>query len=207
MKEWIPEKTSVAEVYKLITSLYIPRPIAWVSTLSLNNIRNLAPFSFSMVVAVKPLTIVFAPMYDIQRKKVKDTIINLRENPDCVIHLVTMDLVEKMNLTSAEVPLEVDEFELAQLTPVKADLVNAYRVKEAKVAFEARAVNMFPIGELDGSSTLVLTQVKKIHISESIWNSEQSKVDIDNLQMVGRMGEMLYCRTTDRFELKRPKNL
>ncbi|MCX7836305.1 MAG: flavin reductase family protein [bacterium] len=204
MVEFFPNQLSVNDAYKLLTSIYIPRPIAWVSTLSKNNLRNLAPFSFSMVVAVRPTTIAFAPIYDAQRKREKDTIINLKENPDCVIHMVTFDLVEKMNQTSAEVPYEVDEFELAQLTPVLADTVNAYRIQEAKVAFEAKVKHIIPIGSEAGSSNLVLAEVQKIHISESIWNVEKQRVILEEFQPVARLGGLQYGLISSTFELKRP---
>lgn len=204
MIEFNTRELSIQDSYRVLSSLFIPRPIAWVSTLSKNQIRNLAPFSFSMAVASKPFTLAFAPMFDSRRKRLKDTVVNLSQNPDCVIHIVSENLLEQMNQTSAEVESEIDEFLLAGLSSVKADVVNAYRITEALIAFEARMTNSIPIGQGEGSSTLILVEVEKVHVADSIWDDSKNRVDVMKLRPVSRLAGNQYSLLREIVELPRP---
>ncbi len=190
--------------YRLLISSYLPRPIAWVSTIAPDGIKNLAPFSFSMAICPKPFTLAFAPMWDTRRNRFKDTINNLREIPECVIHIASEDLVEKMNLSSAEVESNIDEFTLAGLTPIASDIVKPFRIAEAKIAYEARVHTMLEIGEGEGSATLVIVTVERMHIADEVWESEKKRIKLDALKPVARLAGNFYLRATDIFELKRP---
>src|SRR5690606_27090448 len=109
------ENTESSTLYKLLTGLVIPRPIGWISTKDENGINNLAPFSFFNVVGEDPPHIMFSTVRT--GNKNKDTLNNVLATKEFVVNLVTEDLVEQMNLTSNNVSSDMDEFELANLTP------------------------------------------------------------------------------------------
>ncbi|NJL08611.1 MAG: PAS domain-containing protein [Methylacidiphilales bacterium] len=115
--------------YRLLTSSVIPRPIAWVSTISKDGVLNLAPFSFFNVVSNDPAILVFSPGFKLvmqDGKKVtvkKDTLKNIQETGEFVVNVVTYALAEKMNLTSAEFESHVNEFEKAGVTAAPSHMV------------------------------------------------------------------------------------
>ncbi len=111
-----PQRESAADVYKLMTAVIVPRPIAFVSTVNTSGQRNLAPFSFFTAVSANPPVICFSPMVRGTDGKTKDTLNNIRATGEFVVNLVSEDLGERMNLTSPEFPPEVDEFDRAGLT-------------------------------------------------------------------------------------------
>lgn len=113
-------------------ALIVPRPIGWISSVSANGICNLAPYSFFNAVSEKPAYFVFGSA------GLKDSIVNIEETGEFVCSLATDDLREHMNMTSAAVPPDVDEFPLAGLTAARSELVRPPRVKEAAAAFECR---------------------------------------------------------------------
>jgi flavin reductase (DIM6/NTAB) family NADH-FMN oxidoreductase RutF len=113
----IPSELPHNEVYKLMIGAIVPRPIAWVSTLSEAGLPNLAPFSFFTAVCSKPPTVIFCTGVRGTDGGQKDTLNNIRATGDYVINFVTEPLAEPMNITATEVPAEVNEFERAGLTP------------------------------------------------------------------------------------------
>ncbi len=123
MRSFDPQQESVQNIYKLMIGAIVPRPIAFVSSLDLRGVRNLAPFSFFNGVSADPPVVLFCASVrreDPQRGlgPHKDTLLNVIDTREFVINVVTESIAEKMNLTSAQVPPDVDEFELSGLTPV-----------------------------------------------------------------------------------------
>jgi flavin reductase (DIM6/NTAB) family NADH-FMN oxidoreductase RutF len=108
-----------------------------------------------------------------------------------------------MNISSADFPPEVDEFEASGLTPVPSDLVKPPRVAESHVYMECKLYLTIEIGELPGSGNLVLGEVLRLHVDDEY--VDNFRIDPDKLRAIGRMGGNLYTRTTDRFEMIRPK--
>lgn len=194
-----PETLSPQAVHQLLISIVVPRPIAWVSTLSPEGRRNLAPFSFFMGVTARPPHVAFA----IARRRggeKKDTLRNIEATGECVVNIADAALAEAMNLTSAEAPPEVDEFELAGLTPVPSLLVRPPRVKEAPLAMECRAERIVEVG--DPPCGLVIARVLLFHVRDDLY--EEGRVVQQRWVAIGRLGEDLYCRVTDLFRLPRP---
>jgi flavin reductase (DIM6/NTAB) family NADH-FMN oxidoreductase RutF len=198
-----PKATGWLDTYKLLIGAIVPRPIAFVSTLSPEGIPNLAPFSFFTGVSANPPVICFCPMRRRGPLPHKDTLYNISVTREFVVNIVSDEFAEQMNITSAEFPPEVDEFEAAGLTPIASDLVKPPRVKESHVHMECKLYLLVEVGGEDGSGNLVLGEVVRFHVDDQYFDN--FKIDPDKLRPIGRMGGATYTRTTDRFDLQRPK--
>ena len=198
-----PSATDTLNVYKLMIGAIVPRPIAFVSTLSRDGIRNLAPFSFFTGVSANPPIICFCPMQRQGEHPRKDTLRNIADTREFVVNVVSEEFAQQMNITSGEYPPEVDEFELAGLTPIASDLVKPPRVAEAHVNMECRLYLWMEIGALPLSGSIVLGEILRLHVDDQY--VENFKIDADKLGAIGRMGGASYTRTRDRFDMQRPK--
>ncbi|MBZ2184422.1 MAG: flavin reductase family protein [Bryobacter sp.] len=197
-----PEELSARELYKLLIGTVVPRPIAWVSTISRDGVRNLAPYSFFNAVSADPPVVCFAPSRKPAGDPRKDTLRNVEETGEFVVNIVSVVLAEAMNRTAAEVGPEVDEFELAGVTAVAATRVSAPMVAEAPAKLECRLKQILPMGDRPTSGILVLGEVVCFHYAEGM--VEEYRVDAGKLDAVGRMGGMSYSCTRERFDLIRP---
>jgi flavin reductase (DIM6/NTAB) family NADH-FMN oxidoreductase RutF len=194
--------------YKLLAGTILPRPIAFVSTQDTQGIRNLAPFSFFTVASANPPIVVFCPMFRPPNAKqlpsTKDTLANITATKEFVLNIVSEEFVDKMNQAAAEVPPDVDEWQLSGLTPIASELVAPPRVGESRMQMECRLVQMVSASDKPLGGMLVLGEVLRFHVADEIINEELS-IDPEKLNAVGRMAGSTYIRTTDRFELERPK--
>ncbi len=200
-----PAEHDYRNVYKLMVGAIVPRPIAFVSTISADGARNLAPFSFFTGICANPPVICFAPTIRGTDGTRKDTRRNIEAVPEFVVSVVSEEFAEKMNLCSAEVPPEVDEFELSGLTPVASDLVKPPRVAESHISMECRLVQIVEVSAKPLGGSLVIGEVLRFHVDDGL--IENYKIDPEKLHAIGRMGGATYTRTTDRFELERPKGM
>jgi flavin reductase (DIM6/NTAB) family NADH-FMN oxidoreductase RutF len=204
-----PSDLSHSELYGLLLNSVAPRPIAWVSTLSAAGAHNLAPFSFFNCVCVDPPLLAFAPglrpskRTEASHGEPKDTLRNVRETREFVVNVVTYELHEAMNLTSGEYDSSVNEFELAKVTPQPSKIVRAPRVAESPVSFECKLHQILDFSPAPTSSSLVIGQIVSIHISDALLRD--GRLDRNSLDLIGRMGGIQYTRTTQRFEMVRPK--
>ncbi|WP_297454290.1 flavin reductase family protein [Persephonella sp.] len=188
------------QIYKLMTSIIVPRPIAWVSTVSRDGIYNLAPFSyFAGISSDPPLLLISVGSKETKEKK--DTWQNIEDTGEFVVNIVTKDTLEKMNITALPFDKEVDEFEKAGLTPVPSSIVKAPRVKESPVNIECKRFEIIQIGKMG----IILGEVLKVHVKEDILN-EKGYVDTTKLEIIGRLGGANYCLVSkeNTFELRRP---
>jgi flavin reductase (DIM6/NTAB) family NADH-FMN oxidoreductase RutF len=198
---------SPSAVYKLLIGCIVPRPIAWVSTLSAEGAHNLAPFSFFMGVCSDPPTLAFsvgpraggvAPA----SAGLKDTVRNLEAAGDFVVNVVDDALAERMNLTSGDYPPEVDEFVLAGLTAVPSTKVRAPRVREAPINLECRVAQILRVGR--GPHSLVLGEILYFHFRDDLYDPGTGRIDMRRLKPVGRLAGEMYTHVHDLFEMKRP---
>jgi flavin reductase (DIM6/NTAB) family NADH-FMN oxidoreductase RutF len=198
-----PGAADPRNVYKLMVGSILPRPIAFVSTLSADGIPNLAPFSFFTGISANPPVICFSPVRRLTDGSRKDTLNNIEATREFVVNIVSEDFAEKMNLCSEEFPPEVDEFRVSGLTPIPSDLVRPARVKESHVNMECRLLQVVHVSAKPLGGSIVLGEVVRFHLDDAIVND--FRIDPDKLRAFGRMGGNTYTRTTDRFEMIRPK--
>jgi len=180
----------------------VPRPIALVSSLSKSGARNLAPFSFFNGVCSNPPTILFSTVIRKDGAH-KDTLNNVEATKEFVVNIVSEDFAEKMNITSADFPPDVDEFIESGLTPIPSDLVKPPRVSESRISMECKLTQIVRIGSGPGGGCTVFGEIVRFHIADELFNN--FRIDPDKLQAIARMGGPTYARTRDRFDLARPK--
>ncbi len=194
-----PSATAPLNIYKLLVGAVVPRPIAFVSTVSPEGVTNLAPFSFFTVASSNPPVLCFTASF---REPRKDTLVNIRATREFVVNIVSEEFAAKMNVTSGEYPYGVDEFAMSGLTPAPSDLVRPPRVKESHVNMECRLLQTIEVSNQPLGGTLILGQVVRFHLDDTM--VEEFRIDPEKLGAVGRMAGNTYCRTSDRFEMIRP---
>ena len=187
-------------VYKLLIGCVVPRPIAWVSSVSPDGIPNLAPFSFFMGVCNDPPTVAFSSSRREGRKK--DTVANVEHTGDFVVNVVDDALAEQMNLTSGEYPPEVDEFALTGLTAAPGVKVRAPRLAQAPISLECRVDRIVSVGR--GPNSLILGEIVYFHVRDGLYDPATGRIDMHQLRPVGRLAGNLYSHIHDIFEMKRP---
>jgi flavin reductase (DIM6/NTAB) family NADH-FMN oxidoreductase RutF len=186
-----------------MTGAIVPRPIAWVSTISETGRRNLAPFSFFNGVAVMPPTLMFSTADRDGRIPHKDTYANLLATRECVVNIVAESNADAMNLTSTELPSDVDEWELTGLTPVPSSRVKPPRIGESPVHFECTLNQVITLENELGCSHLMLCNILTIHVEDNLYLGDH-KIDPEALKAVGRLGGPNYIYTNDLFQMTRP---
>lgn len=198
------DSISKLQLYGLLTSTVIPRPIGFVSTVDKDGNVNLSPFSFFNVVSADPPIIIFSPLVSFKDKQ-KDTYRNIKEIPEAVINLVNYPIVEQMSLSSIAYDKTINEFEKAGLTEVKSDTIRPPRVAESPVSFECTIEETIELGTTLGAGNLILAKIKLIHI-KSKYLTKDGKIDQIKLDMVGRMGGNSYARINEQaeFQITRP---
>ena len=187
--------------YRVLTGVVVPRPIAFVSTVSADGNFNLAPYSFFNAVGYDPPTIVFSSSRHVGGKQ-KDTLANIEQTGEFVVNVVVDDIAEAMNKTAAEFPAGVSEFEIAGLTPAPSDLIKAPRVAESPVNMECRLIQVIPIGKGAHEHGLVIGEVILMHLRDDILDGH--RVNHHILKPTGRLAGSMYCHTSDVFEMPRP---
>jgi flavin reductase (DIM6/NTAB) family NADH-FMN oxidoreductase RutF len=208
-----PSQLAHREFYNILISAVAPRPIAWVSSLSAAGQPNLAPFSFFNAVCAKPPLLAFAPGMRSPKKsgaaaekpagEPKDTLRNIRETGEFVINVVTFELAEAMNLTSGDYDAAINEFDVAKVASAPSKVVRPRRVAESPVSFECKLHQILDFNPEPEGGSLVIGEIVSIHISEQYLKDD--RLDRNSLDLIGRMGGMQYTRTTERFEMARPK--
>lgn len=202
MRSIDPSSQATEDIYKLMIGMIVPRPIAFVSTLDAQGIRNLAPFSYFTACSANPPVVCFCASARPGPRLHKDTLENIRVTGEFVVNIVSEDFAEKMNATSVEAPPEIDEFAVSGLTPLASELVKPPRVAESRVQMECRLRQIVVVSEKPGGGSLILGDVLRFHIQEELLTGY--RIDPDKLRAIGRMGGPTYCRTHDRFDMQRP---
>jgi flavin reductase (DIM6/NTAB) family NADH-FMN oxidoreductase RutF len=180
----------------LLTALVVPRPIAWVSTLSPEGVRNLAPHSYFNIVSSEPPIVHFTSSLTANGEK--DSLRNARATGEFVVNLVSRDLVEQMNTTAADFPPEEDEFSWAGLDATPSVKVAPPRVAAARAALECRVHDMIVVG----NGHMVFGEVVHVHVAAEVWRD--GRVDPVRLAAVARLGGSAYTQVTETFSIPRP---
>lgn len=193
---------SAREAYQWMITTILPRPIAWVSTISADGCTNLAPFSFFQGVCANPPTLMFVPVNNRQGGK-KDTVRNIEAVPEFVVNLVSRRLAEEMNATSATVPYGESEFAKFGVAAQASDLVRPPRVAAAPVAFECRLHQIVNIGEGPLAANVVFGRILAAHLRDDVLDAD-GRPDSAKLDLIGRLGGEDFTLTREIFSLVRP---
>lgn len=195
------EKQYASRAYPILASLVTPRPIALVTTLGPDGVVNAAPFSFFNVLGAEPPVVAFTPA-NRDNGTPKDTALNVHSNHEFVVNLVDEAIAEAMNRCAASLPYGVSELPAAGLTTAACSVVKPPRIAEAPASLECVEWGTLYIGK----NRIVVGLVMRIHVRDDLFDAEKGRVRSERLAPIGRMASPhWYCRTTDRFELVRPK--
>lgn len=201
-----PGSCEPRDIYRLMTGIIVPRPVALVSTISPDGHVNLAPFSFFNGVGSAPPTVLFCPVLrSASRGEAghrKDTLHNVEQTREFVINIVSQDMAPAANITAAEVGPEVDEFQLAGLTPLPSVAVRPPRVAESPAHMECRFLQSIYTSHAPGAGVIVLGEVLRFHVRQDLLDG--FRVDPAGLDAVGRMSGNTWSLTRDLIELVRP---
>jgi flavin reductase (DIM6/NTAB) family NADH-FMN oxidoreductase RutF len=199
-----PNSISVPELHQHLLGAIGPRPIAFASTVDEKGNHNLAPFSFFNVFSANPPILIFSPARSGRNNTTKDSYENAKKIPECVINVVTFDMVHQMSLASSPYASNVDEFVKAGFIPVPSETVRPMRVKESPVQFECKIIEVKELGTQGGAGNLIICEVTRIHIREDLMVN--GKIDQTKIDLVARMGGNWYCRAngTALFEIAKP---
>lgn len=195
---------SQPEIYKLLIGCIVPRPIAWVSTIDVDGLPNLAPFSFFNGVGSNPPAVSIAIGATDTQDGRKDTLRNIQTVGEFVINMVNETLAEAMNETAINYPSAVNEFEAAGLTMASSVVVQPPRVADAPVSMECNLYTTVPVGDGPGSSTLVIGTVTMLHVRDDIIN-ERLHIDLQRLQPIGRLAGSSYACIREVFDMQRAR--
>ena len=198
MIEFDATKVSWQDQYKLMIGSVTPRPIALVTTIGRNG-PNAAPFSFFNAIGSDPAMLMFS--VGDKAAGAKDTVRNIRETPEFVVHIVSDAIKEKMNICAVDYAPEVNELQRAGFTAVPSVKVRPPRIAEAPVALECRLMQIVDLGRKPYH--VVFGEVVYFHYHDGIVN-ERFHVDAGRINPIGRLaGKGGYTRITDRFEMPR----
>ena len=185
--------------YRLLASVVVPRPIALVTTLNLNDQVNAAPFSFFNLMGSSP-PVVALGIGNREPGAPKDSRANIERTGEFVISLVHAPLAEAMNVCGIDFPAGVSELRAAKLTTAACVKVQTPRIAEALVQMECRLASVVEVGD----NQIVLGEVVFLHVRDEFMEVESLRVRTEALGLIGRMhGGGWYTQTTDLFDLPR----
>lgn len=196
---------SPLELQGYLQSAIAPRPICLASTIDKAGQVNLSPFSYFNLFSMNPPICIFSPSRRVRDNTTKHTLENLKEVPECVINIVNYSMVSQVSLSSCEYSKDVNEFTKAGFTQIPSDLVAPPRVAESPIQLECTVAQIIALGEKAGAGNLVLAEIKRIHIAESVLNAN-NKIDQAKLDLVARLGGDWYARINEQnlFEVTKP---
>jgi flavin reductase (DIM6/NTAB) family NADH-FMN oxidoreductase RutF len=193
--------TTKPDIYKLLASTVLPRPIAWITTIDAEGRVNAAPFSFFNVISSDPplMAVGFSGTSD---RNSKDTLANIRATNELVVNMVSEELADAMNITAIDAPRGVNELALAGLATAPCTHVKAPRIAASPLSYEC---TVFQIIETGGAGTVLLARVLGAHVRHDAFaNEERLYINPANMRLIGRMhGTGGYCTTRDEFEIPR----
>lgn len=204
MISYSPKDLTTAKLHSYLLSAVAPRPIAFASTIDAEGNPNLAPFSYFNVFSTNPPILIFSPARRVRDNSTKHTLENAEVIKEVVINTVNYDIVQQMSLSSTEYPEGVNEFEKAGLTMLKSDEVRPFRVAESPIQIECKVNDIVKLGTEGGAGNLIICEVLKIHMSETILD-ENGSVNQEKLDLVARAGGSYYSRAKNGFfEIPKP---
>ncbi len=185
------------EIYRLLTSIVVPRPIAWVGTRSLGGVDNLAPFSFFMGVSSKPPAVAIS-VARAGRDRLKDTGQNILDTGVFTVSIPSAGQLEQVAATAAQFPGGVSEFSQVSLTPCAGTQVNAPYPKEAGVSLECRCIHTHDLG----TTHLIVGEILVFHLQDHLVRNTDGRmlVDAGALDPLSRLGGIDYATLGPRLQ-------
>ena len=193
------------QLQNILQYVIAPRPICFASTINKKGEVNLSPFSYFNIFSVQPPICVFSPSRRLRDNTTKHTLDNINEVAECVINIVSYEMVAQTSLASCEYPQGVNEFVKAGFTMLPSEVVQPPRVAESPVQLECRIQQVVALGEKAGAGNLVIAEILRIHLSESILD-DKGNIDQTALDLVARLGGNWYARINkdSLFQLDKP---
>jgi flavin reductase (DIM6/NTAB) family NADH-FMN oxidoreductase RutF len=196
-----PNELDHTAVYKLLTGSVIPRPIGWISSISEHGINNLAPFSYFNAVGDDPPHVMFSTGRSNNTNK--DTLNNVLATKQFVVNMVIEELTEQMNITAQAVHSDVDEFELAGVTPIPSLKIKPMRVKESPISFECELVHHYFLEDhKHGGACVIIGRIVMMHFKEDVL-MDNYKINLENYKPVSRLAGSNYSKIGELFTVKR----
>ena len=203
MKPIDPNDLVERENYKFLTGSIIPRPVAFVTTLSKKQVLNAAPFSYFNIVSANP------PMISVSVQRangvMKDTSRNAIEQNEFVVHVADESYLQQLNLTAKGLPSHESEVEDAKLTPIESLKVKIPGIQEAKIRMECILEKAISLGGTDEEPAcdLLIGRVVQYHIQEELY--QNGRIDAEALRPISRLAGNFYSTLGEQIELERPK--
>ncbi|PQJ68564.1 MULTISPECIES: flavin reductase family protein [Polaribacter] len=199
-----PKDISTHKLHGYLLGAIAPRPIAFASTVDVDGNPNLSPFSFFNIFGANPPILVFSPARRVKDNTIKHTLENVVATKEVVINVVNYAMVQQMSLSSTEYPEGVNEFEKAGFTMLPSDKIKPFRVAESPVQLECKVKDIIFTGDEGGAGNLVVCEVVKVHISETVL-ADDGSIDQHKIDLVARAGGNYYTRAKDGFfEIPKP---
>jgi flavin reductase (DIM6/NTAB) family NADH-FMN oxidoreductase RutF len=191
------------EAYSLMVEAVVPRPIAFVSSLSSAGVPNLAPFSFFMLGGSNPPSLAFSPTLN-REGLGKDTLTNIEATGEYVVNSVHRAIAEDMNRTSASFPPHVSEWDHVGFTPIPSQVVKPARVAESLIQFECKLFQVVRHGSGPTSAAYIIGEVVRAHFAQELFDGDALRAGA--IQLVGRLGKPGYVDIagSEIFDMERP---
>ncbi len=190
-----PTQIPTKDLHQYILGAVSPRPIAFASTISIDGVANLAPYSFFNAFSSNPPILIFSSNRRVSNNTTKDTLKNVEDTGEVVINVVSHAIVRQMTIASIEYPTEVSEFDKAGLTPIPSEMIRPFRVAESPVQMECKVTQILPLGEKGGAGNLIICNIVLMHINEAVL-TETGRIDPHKIDLMGRMGRHYYTRAS-----------
>lgn len=200
----IPGEIPQPKFHQYLLGCVSPRPISFVSTMDVNGNVNLAPFSFFNAFGSNPPVLIFSPAVNGRTQRKKDTLQNLKEVGECVVNIVSYDIIHQCNLASTEFEKGVDEFEKAGFTKLPSEFVKPPRVAESKAHLECKVMQIIETGNGGGAANLIICEVLAIHVSESVLDDD-GFISPFKFDQVGRISKNYWIRVVPDSILEMPR--
>lgn len=204
MLKVIPGEIPQPQLHQYLLGCVAPRPIAFVSTVDAAGNTNLAPFSFFNAFGSNPPILVFSPAVNGRTGKLKDTLNNLKEVGECVVNIVTYDIIHQCNLASTEFEKGIDEFEKAGFTKLPSEFVKPPRVAESKAHLECKVLQIIETGTGGGAANMVICEILAMHISEAVL-AEDNSISPYKFDHVARLNANFWARITPESVFTMPR--
>lgn len=203
MPSFYADQLTERENYKLLTGSIVPRPVAFVTTLSSTGVVNGAPFSYFNIVSSNPPMISLA----IQRRQgeSKDTAQNITNNKQFVVHIVDEHNVSEINKTAATLPIEQSELEHTSLTLVESELIAVPAIAEANIRFECRLVEVMQLPKENPNVDFIIGEVLRYEVADEVFDHKNNYIIANKLKPVSRLAGNHYATLGEQFELERPQ--